>query len=408
MVLTGYTVQQEPQRFTGATQITKSMPHEKKTAIQLISTGGIYGAERALLELAGYLGDHGWESRVVALEGQGAGALAARALARGLPAEAFVPAGRLAVLPMLSRLKRLLERHSRAIVHSHGYKPDILLSILGVRRRLGCVATCHNWISETRKMQIWEGLDKRVLRGFDRVIAVSEEVRRKLIASGVRPEKTDLVVNGITPPTRDAQARRRIREELGVPADAALVAQVGRLARSKRNDLLLHAVARLKTTAHVHVVMAGEGEQRAALQALARNLELENRVHLCGYRSDVAEILAAADLLVLSSDLEAMPIVVLEAMGVRCPIVSTRVGEVPRILEQDLDGWLVPPGDVAALTAAVDEALSHPAVAQTRAERAYAKFLRAYSRDSMGAAYLRIYEEVWRSRGWPSGGAEQR
>ena len=101
-----------------------------RTAIQLVSTGGLYGAERALLELASYLNDQGWDSHVVALEGQGATQVVDRARASGLAAEAFVPTGRLALLPMVKRLRQLLSRYPRAIVHSHGYKPDILLSVL--------------------------------------------------------------------------------------------------------------------------------------------------------------------------------------------------------------------------------------------------------------------------------------
>src|SRR5215475_3345582 len=119
-----------------------------RTSIQLVSTGGFYGAERVLLELATHLRERGWESHVVALEGAGAAQLVERARGAGLAAEAFVPGGRLAIPPMVRRLSQLLARFPRAVVHSHGYKPDILLSVMRVPHRLVCLATCHNWISE--------------------------------------------------------------------------------------------------------------------------------------------------------------------------------------------------------------------------------------------------------------------
>ena len=374
---------------------------QNRVAIQLISTGGVYGAERALLELAAYLHDHGWESHVVALEGRGAAELVARASQRGLAAEAFVPQGRLGLVPMLGRLRNLLERYPRAIVHSHGYKPDILLSMLGAPRRLACVATCHNWISETLRLKAWEALDKRALRKFDRIMAVSDGVHRRLLAGGVPPERIHQVSNGISPPVAGPQARERIRTELGLPPAARLIIQIGRLTRSKRNDLLLEAVARLPPGLGAHVALVGEGEQHFSLVNAARRLQLERQVHFCGYRSDIADFLAAADVLALTSDIEAMPIVVLEAMAARCPIVSTKVGSVPRILQAGVECWLVAVNEVAGLAAAIDQALSQPSEAHSRAERAYATFVTRYSQAAMGEQYMSIYDEVWRRRGWP-------
>lgn len=372
-----------------------------RAAIQLVSTGGVYGAERALLELAGYIRDQGWDSHVVALEGRGATQLVERASFLGLAAEAFVPTGRLAMLPMMKRLRQLLSRYPRAIVHSHGYKPDILLSLLGTPQRLACLATCHNWISETRKMRLLEALDKRVLRGFDHVVAVSAEVSEELIISGVSAQKVSLIKNGISAPAVACDARHSVRDEFGVPMSAKLIVQIGRLARSKRNDLLLAAVSSLPASLDVHVLLVGEGDQAQSLTNLVRSQRLENRVHFCGYRSDIAQILVAADLLALTSEKEGLPIVILEAMAMRCPIVSTRVGEIPQVLRDRQDAWIVPPCDVGALTAAICEVLTRSELAQARAANAHAEFLRHYSRNSMGARYLEVYEQVWALRGWP-------
>jgi glycosyltransferase involved in cell wall biosynthesis len=126
---------------------------------------------------------------------------------------------------------------------------------------------------------------------------------------------------------------------------------------------------------------------------------LESRVHLCGYRSDIAQILVAADLLALTSEKEGLPIVILEAMAMRCPIVTTRVGEISQVLRDGQDAWVVPPNDVGALTAALREALEQPELAKARAASAHAQFIGHYSRDSMGARYAEVYEQVWTRRG---------
>jgi glycosyltransferase involved in cell wall biosynthesis len=370
----------------------------RKVAIQLISTGGVYGAERSLLELAAYLGDQGWESHVVALEGQGAGELTQRASSQGLIAEAFVARGRLGLLPMVSKLRRLLGRYPFAIVHAHGYKPDILLSWLGVPRRLPCLATCHNWISDTRKMKLLEALDKRALRQFDHVAAVSPDIARELVRKGVSAQRVSIIDNGISVPDTDDDAGPRLRAEFEIPIDSKLIVHIGRLARSKRIDLLLQTVARLPAALQTHALLAGEGEQRGFLVELTKRLGLERRVHFCGYRADVGRLLKAADLMVLSSEREGLPIVVLEAMATRCPIVATGVGAIPTVLNDAEDAWIVPPDDPGALHQAVRDALGRPDMAKSRAEKAYARYIRQYSREAMGARYLQVYEDVWARR----------
>lgn len=371
-----------------------------RVAIQLVSTGGVYGAEKALLELADYLRDRGWQSFVVALEGHGASDLVRRALAQGLAAHSFVPAGRMAIVPMLLRLRRLLAAHPRAVVHSHGYKPDVLLALLNAPHRLACVSTCHSWYSETTKLRILEAADKRVLRRFDHVVAVSEEIRSELLASGVAEERVTLINNGISAPPVEPAAREQVRAELGLPSNSRLIVQLGRLAPSKRNDLLITAMTRLRDPTGVHLLFAGEGGELGRLTDQAAGSGLGRQVHFIGYRSDVPRLLCAADAMVVSSDKEGLPITILEAMALRCPIVSTAVGAIPDALEKGTDAWVVPPNDAVLLAAAINEALNNPTLARARSESAYQRFRLGYSRDAMGRAYHDIYDNVWRARGW--------
>ena len=373
----------------------------RRVAIQLTSTGGFYGAERTLVELASYLADQGWDSHVIALEGQGAGEVVRRARDCGVSATAYTEDSRLGMGSLLAKLRATLERFPRAIVHSHGYKPDILLAALRVPRRLGCVATCHTWYSDTLKMKLIERLDKRVLRGFDHVVAVSDEIHTDLLKSGVSPAVVSRIDNGISVPSSDPTARERIRSEFALAPEERLVVQIGRLAKSKRNDLLLEAVARLNGSVPVRVLLVGEGEQRQLLAEKARALGIVDRVTFCGYRDDVHRILAAADLLALTSNKEGLPIVMLEAMAVGCPIVATAVGAVPTVLRQDESAWLVAAQDVERLTCALREALVDPATAKTRAEQARADFMARFSRDAMGQQYLDVYNRIWHARGWP-------
>lgn len=369
-----------------------------RVAIQLTSTGGFYGAERALLELASYLSEQGWDSHIIALEGRGAPELVRRARECGVNAWAL-GGDRVGFGVMLRKLRATFARYQQAIVHTHGYKPDVLLAALGVHRRLACLATCHTWYSDTLKLKIIERLDKRLLRGFDHVIAVSDEIRADLLASGVPSGDVTTIDNGISVPVRDSGARASVRAEFAVAADEHLVVQIGRLAQSKRTDLLLEAVARSAQAPRIRLLLAGEGGERQALLDRARKLGLAHRVTFCGYRTDAHRILSAADLFVLSSNKEGLPIVLLEAMALGCPIVTTAVGAIPDVLRHE-SAWIVSSEDVRALALAIDEALTNRKLAEDRADRARADFLARFPRDVMGRRYLELYEHAWRARGW--------
>jgi glycosyltransferase involved in cell wall biosynthesis len=365
----------------------------QRTAIQVISTGGLYGAERCLLELAAYLQQQGWRSHIIAVEGQGAEPLVKRALSMGLSAEAFAQGGRLGVRDIIKRLRSTLATHAPGIVHSHGYKPDILLSLPGVAPGWRRMSTCHTWYRETWKMRTWEFLDKRVLRKFDGVVAVSTHIERELHEAKVPRERVRKIDNGIEAPRRDPKLGAALRREFGIDENAKLVVQIGRLAPAKRNDIVIEALATLPPD--VHAIFAGDGPERANLERLVAARGLGARVHFAGYRTDVLNFLSAAQVLAISSDHEGLPIVLLEAMAAECPVVSTRVGEIGSVLRPGEDAWLTEAGDVAAFSRALNEACTDVALAAARARSARAVFEQRHSREAMGAKYLELYEKAW-------------
>ncbi len=374
---------------------------QKRTLLQIISTGGLYGAERALLEIASYMRDQDWNTHIVALEGRGATALVKRAGEMNLSAEAF-PGDRVDFRTMAKQLGAIAGQFSPGVIHSHGYKPDILLALTGFSRKWIRVSTCHTWYRETWKMRLWEYVDKRVLRNFDAVVPVSGTLQEELLASGVRPELITRVDNGIDAPGHNAAECAAIRSEFGLSPEDKVIVQIGRLTRSKRNDLMIEALSDLLRHLPAHLIFVGDGEERDMLAKLCADKQISERVHFTGYRTDAPRFLSAANVLAITSDHEGLPIVLLEAMAAGCPIVATKVGAIPDVLADGVSAWLVQPGNAASFSAALADAIASGAQAAARATQARHTFELRHSRKAMGEKYREVYERAWRKRQFPN------
>ncbi|MEZ5512889.1 MAG: glycosyltransferase [Steroidobacteraceae bacterium] len=367
-----------------------------RNALHIVSTSGLYGAERVLLELSQFLKQNSWNAQVLAIDGAGATPLVVAAGRMGIQAESFGRASS-GTLGFAKRIAHYLDERSIDIVHSHGYKPNILLAMTGQPRRRVCIATCHSWYSNTLRLRAYEWLDKRALRSFHHVAAVSGEIERRLLAAQVSRSRVTVIKNGLDPEIPSISARRVIREQLGVPPGGLLLLRVGRLVAPKGNAILLHALAELPS-ANWRLAFVGGGEQLAETQQLAHSLGIASVTTFCGFRENVADYLAAADLFVSPSVSEGLPMVLLEAMAAGLPIVSTNVGEIPRVITSEKDGLLVPPGDVQPLRDALNRAMTNSSQRARWGDEARRTYSEGYSRRAMGVAYLKIYDAAMQRR----------
>jgi glycosyltransferase involved in cell wall biosynthesis len=363
--------------------------------VHVISTGGLYGAEQVLLELGAYQRNAGHEVSVLALDGAGADALVDAARGRGLGGVRL--ATRTGDPVKVGRaLGAEVHRIAPDILHSHGYKPDILIAALRLTRTVACVATCHNAYTAGFKIGAYEWLDRRCFRRFHGVIAVSRKIEAEILAAGVRPGRLRVIWNGIDAPASQAHGRSEVRSALGVRPDEVLMLRVGRLEPVKGNDYLIEAVALLGAEFPLRLLFVGDGPGRSALEAAIRSAGLEDRARILGFRTDVLDLLGAADLFVSSSLSEGLPITVLEAMASRCPIVSTAVGEIPHVLADGTEALFAPPANVEALRVALATALADPTASRQRAAAAFAKYLANHSRQAMGRQYDLAYQDAIR------------
>jgi glycosyltransferase involved in cell wall biosynthesis len=266
-------------------------------------------------------------------------------------------------LRAIRALIRLCREEQVTIWHGHDYKSNSLGLLLKRFWPMRLVTTVHGWIDNTRRLSLYNTIDRFALRHYERVVCVSENLRQRCLEAGIRPERCLVIENGIDLDYyRRTQSTAEAKQRVGIAPNRLVVGAVGRLSLEKGFDLLIQAIGRLvEQRVDVQLVVVGEGDQRANLEREIVRLGLTDRVLLAGFRSDTLDWYQAMDVYCLSSLTEGLPNVVLEAMALEVPVVATKVAGVPDLLGQGASGVLVDPGDVAALTAALARVLADEA-----------------------------------------------
>lgn len=256
---------------------------------------------------------------------------------------------------VVPEMLRICRRERVAIWHGHDYKSNALGLLLRRFWPMRLVTTVHGWVHQTRRTPLYYWIDRVCLPRYERVICVSEDLRAQCLATGVPAERCVLIENAIdTQEFARGLTTAEAKQRLGLPPERLLIGAVGRLSAEKGFDVLIRSVDQLlQTGLDVGLVIAGEGDERPALQALIAGLGHGDRIRLLGYRADTRELYQAMDLLALSSFREGLPNVLLEAMALEVPVVATRVAGIPRLVRDGENGLLVEPGDAATLAGAL-------------------------------------------------------
>jgi glycosyltransferase involved in cell wall biosynthesis len=237
----------------------------------------------------------------------------------------------------------------------------------------------------------------RMLEAVDVLVCVSEGARRTFEEAGVDPALLCVVRNGV-PDVAVPPDRAGVRQELGLAERCPLVLTVGRFTPQKNYPTLLDAVpAVLKEHPKAQFVWVGEGPLWDRLYRAVQARGLAGHVHLVGQRSDVPRLMAAADLFVLPSQFEGLPLVILEAMASGLPVVGTRVCGIEEAVEDGVTGRLVPLGNIGALSAAIREGLADAERRMQWSWHARTAFDSRWRADRMARDMQAVYEELLNS-----------
>lgn len=300
------------------------------------------------------------------------------------------------------RLARLLRRERVDLLHAHQYTPFFYaMTARLLCRRPPVLFTEHGrWYPDyPRPRRIIA--NRLLLERRDRVVGVGESVRKALIRNeGIPAERVSVIYNGIDLTMFSGKSYDRVaaRREMGVGINDLVIIQVARLDSLKDHATAIRTLERVaQRRGAARLVLVGEGPERETIQRMVRARQLEGHVRFLGLRTDVARLLPAADLALLTSVSEGIPLTLIEAMAAGIPAVSTRVGGVGEVIEDGRSGLLAPASDDAALAENIlclaNDSDLRDRMGRLGRERAEALF----SERPMHASYLRLYSEMLHS-----------
>jgi glycosyltransferase involved in cell wall biosynthesis len=298
---------------------------------------------------------------------------------------------------MVGELSDRLRALRAGIVCCHGYKAD-LVGLLAARRvGVPVISVSHGWTAENLKIQLYEAMGRACLRRMDRVVCVSEGQAIKIRRTGVRPERV-VVIHDAVQAGRfdhpDPADRGRLAAMLPDPPEL-IVGSAGRLSPEKGFGVLVEAAAIVtRSNPSVGFVHFGDGPLRDVLATRIAALGLENRFILAGFREDLDRFMPHWDLAVLPSFTEGLPNVVLEAYAAGVPVVATAVGGTPEAVADRIDGFLVPPGDPAALAERIHAVLTMGPARQQMGHRGRERIRSEFSFEGQAFRYQRLFDEL--------------
>ncbi len=355
---------------------------------QLIESDGPGGAERVVADLATHLHADGAPS-VVFVPANGEGWLARQIEGCGVAVEPFHLDRPFS--PACARsLAAAFRRHRVDVAHSHEFSMAVYGAWASWLAGVPHLVTMHGSRYYAGRIRRRVAL-RSALAVSARTVAVStglaDQMSRELWIPRAR---IAMVSNGVrrTPP-----APKTVRDELRLAAGDRLLVAIGNLYPVKGHTHLIDAMALLaERHPTLHLAICGRGPLGDALARQAERCGLTKRIHLLGLRSDVAAVVAAADIFVMPSLSEGLPLALLEAMVAGSAIVATAVGEVSAALEQGAAGVLVEPGDPRALAVAIERLLDDQHLARTLGARAACKAAAEYEVSSMVRHYRSMYD----------------
>jgi glycosyltransferase involved in cell wall biosynthesis len=367
--------------------------------MHVVDSGGMYGAEMIILSLMEHQKKKGHEPLLLSLGDVMACEKDIERAAKAMNIEEYQ-------LRFKNGLNirgsfRILENaksYGAQIIHSHGYKSNILLGIVPRSvRSIPIITTLHGWTSARlfSKMGLYQALDIIALKRLDKVITVTMAARCHKYLKRLHI-RSNVIYNGIPRLSFDSDEFERCFPDISKTyRERFKILYIGRLSPEKGVDVLIRSVSLLKQKGiSVFLAIIGDGQMKNDLSALVEKTGLGSDILMLGYQERAYRFMPFFDLFVLPSYTEGLPVTVLEAMQAKLPVVATSVGEVPALLGEGKFGKLVPPGDYVHLANTLDDAYTRMDEMKNNALECFEKTHNKYSIEGMSDAYMVEYQSL--------------
>lgn len=364
--------------------------------LHIRDSGGIYGGERVILTLGKNIALRGLVDFSLLCMRRPDGRsepLISSAKKIGLHVEAIDVKHRFD-LRAIMKMREYIKAHNISLIHTHDFKSDCYgiwaTHNLDVKR----VATAHGSTRDSLVKKLYLFFDEYLAyRFYDKIIAVSEDLQSQLRGKHIQPDKIEVIQNGLD---SDLLSLNEGIPEPPLPfvkrPGMRVFAVIGRLYPDKGHSLFLRALA--NTTAkypEARGLIIGDGPEKESILRQIRTLHLEDRVYYCGVRKDIKNIYNMIDYLVIPSFTEGLPYVLLEAMAGSIPVLATAVGDIPLLIQDEVTGYLVPPGDVEAVSRRMEDLISKQDSARVMADNGKKLLKERYSAQGMVEKTERLY-----------------
>lgn len=282
------------------------------------------------------------------------------------------------------------------LIHAHGYRSDIIGLIASKVTRTPIISTVHGWTSATFAVKVYEFFQRKALRYFDKVIAVSQQIHDVLRRDGLDSTILLKINNSIDYSSLSiVEPSINLRNDYGIDSECPIIGVIGRFSVEKGHIILLRAISILKKEyPSIRVLLIGDGDEADALKKSAMTHEIDDMVIFCGHHENVYQFYSIIDVFVLPSFTEGIPLVLLEAMFFKKPIIASDVGGIPEVIEDGHSGELVPPGDPFALAERITKLIKNRQYAQKIAEAGHKHFMRSFSPDTWIRKIESTYEDA--------------
>jgi len=377
----------------------------KKKILHLLDSGGMYGAENVIINLSREMMANGLFEPIVGCIVQKESIkvdLELIAYKYGIKSYKIV-VNNFLLFRDLPRFASLLKKKRIDLIHAHGYKATVFAYVLKLCTSIHVISTCHLWFEGScrpLKMRLMIALEKFAYRFFPVIVSVSEDIRNILIKAGVPRNKIRVVQNGIVVSDytkMDLWRRDKLKFDIGLQNGDICILNVGRLTEQKAQSVLINAAKLVKEySKKIKFFIAGDGELGDKLVEQINSLELNDTVKLLGFRDDIPDLLKVADLFVLPSLDEGMPMALLEAVASQIPVITTQVGDIPKLIIPNVSGVVVEINDVDGLAKEILNLVEDKGRQTRLIEKASMRVNKLYSSQVMYEQYQEVYKGIFK------------